>query len=420
MPITIPVAVSPIDAKIHIPGSKSITNRALLLAALAVGESFLENVLLSDDTLTFVLALRELGVAIEIDAFRHSIKVVGCSGRFPRSQATLYCKDAGTVARFLLAVCANQVGHYHFDGSPRLRERPFRDLIQVLRLQGAFVSSDTLPLIMRNQQRLHGGKIFVSSDVSSQFLSGLLMASPSFQANTVLEAEKIVSKPYIDMTCAMMRDFGIEVDADADAVWRVKAGGEYQARTYRIESDFSSASYFAAAAAVTSGKMTLFNMNRESSLQGDSAFLDVLEKMGCQIVSEGKNTMIHGPVQLKGIEVDMCHMSDTMMTLAAIAPFADSPTRIFNIGNTRVKESDRIAAMANNLRNLNIRVDETVDALTIYPGTPSSGVIKTYQDHRIAMACSLIGLKVSGIVIDDEKCVNKTFPEFFEKFMGLL
>lgn len=413
MPITILCATSPIEAKVSIPGSKSITNRALLLASLAEGESFLENVLLSDDTFTLMTALRKLGVLIELDEVNNTFTVKGCSGHFPRSQARIDCHNAGTVARFLLAVCANQIGQFEFDGSARLRERPLSDLITVLRMQGAEISSDFLPLTLSNQHRLKGGDIFIQSDISSQFLSSLLMISPYCQEEVVLTTENLVSEPYIHMTCSMMRDFGVDVFYHEKS-WKINVEQKYQARTYRIESDFSSASYFAAIAAVTGGKITLLNMKRENSLQGDSAFLEILEKMGCVVQTDIQNIIIVGPAKLKGVTVDMQHISDTMMTLAAIAPFADSPTRILNIGNTRVKESDRISAMANNLRKLNIHVDEEATALTIYPGVPSSGVIEAYQDHRIAMACSLIGLKVPGIVIDDTQCVNKTFPEFFE------
>lgn len=418
MSITIPSAKSPIDAKISVPGSKSITNRALLLAALAKGESFLENVLFSDDTTTLMVALRALGVLLDIDKVQHTVKVVGCSGRFPCSSASIHCQDAGTVARFLLVACANQMGVFTFDGSLRLRERPLGDLIQALRAQGVLISSESLPLQVNHQGFIKGGDIFVPSDISSQFLSGLLMMAPYFQTDTALYTKEIVSAPYVDMTCSMMRDFGIEV-SHYQTAWRVKADQCYQARTYCIESDFSSASYFFAAAAATGGRVTLLNMRRENSVQGDSAFLDVLEKMGCKVESHDEGITLMGPSQLQGIEVDMQHMSDTMMTLAAIAPFAHSPTRIFNIGNTRVKESDRIFAMADNLRRLGIGVDEKETELTIYPGVPSAGIVKSYQDHRIAMACSLIGLKVPGIVIDDAMCVNKTFPGFFEVFVGM-
>lgn len=418
MSFIIPCPISPVQAKIYVPGSKSITNRALLLAALAEGTSLLQNVLFSDDTLAFVAALRALGISIELDEKHHTAHVTGCSGCFPVSYARIDCHDAGTVARFLLAACANQKGEFEFDGSARLRERPSSDLIALLRAQGVHISSTSLPLTMSNQGHLHGGHLSISGNISSQFLSGLLMISPYFKADVVFTTEHLISEPYVNMTCTMMQDFGIEVFRHEKS-WKIRIGKKYQAKKYRIESDFSSASYFFAAAAVTGGTVTLLEMSRENSIQGDSKFLSILEAMGCVVKSDSDGITVTGPTQLRGIEVDMQHMSDTMMTLAAIAPFAQSPTRIINIGNTRVKESDRINAMATNLRQLGVRVEEEKTALTIYPGTPSAGVIKSYQDHRIAMACSLIGLKVPGIVIDDTRCVNKTFPGFFKAFLGM-
>ncbi len=418
MQITIPCAIAPLQAKVCIPGSKSITNRALLLAALAEGGSFLKNVLFSDDTWTLIAVLRELGIVVEIDEDQCAVKIEGCSGRFPQSRATINCRDAGTVARFLLVACANQLGEFQFEGSARLSERPLSDLVHVLRQQGADISSSSLPLVIRHSGGLLGGIINISGDISSQFLSGLLISAPLFKTDVIVNTKNLTSEPYVAMTCAMMRDFGVETVVH-DLQWRVKVGGKYRGRHYWIESDFSSASYFFAAAAVTGGKVTILGMVRETSIQGDSEFLAVLEKMGCDVISNDEGITVVGPSQLKGVDVDMQHISDTMMTLAAIAPFADSPTRITNIGNTRMKESDRIAAMANNLRQLNLCVDEEETALTIYPGTPSSGIIKTYHDHRIAMACALIGLKVPGIVIDDASCVSKTFPDFFKVFFSV-
>jgi len=418
MQLTIPRVITSVRAKVTVPGSKSITNRALLLAALAEGISVLKNVLLSDDTMTLIVALQNLGVQIELDRDHHTAKVIGCCGQFPQLFAKIDCRDAGTVARFLLAACANQTGRFELEGSARLCERPLSDLALVLQKQGARISSLSFPCVVENDQCLQGGNIFISGDISSQFLSGLLMIAPYCQSDVVLQTSVLVSEPYVDMSCNMMQSFGVKIDRD-EKKWKVSVGQHYEAQNYWIESDFSTASYFFAAAAVTGGEITILNMQRENSLQGDSKFLDILEKMGCCVVSNHEGITVKGPVQLKGIVADMQHISDTMMTLAAIAPFADSPTRILNIGNARVKESDRIAAMSTNLRSLGIRVDEEASALTIYPGTPASGVINCYQDHRVAMACSLIGLKVSGIIIDDARCVSKTFPEFFEVFLGM-
>lgn len=418
MSMMIPCVKGPIYANVRIPGSKSITNRALLLAALAEGDSVLENVLFSDDTIALINALRGLNVSIAVNYELNQVKVSGCSGKFPCNKAQINCWDAGTIARFLLAACANQLGEFLFDGSLRLRQRPLGDLIEVLREQGAIITENSLPLTIKNSHCLRGGEIFIASDVSSQFLSGLLMISPYLQQDVCLTTRNLVSQPYVDMTIAMMHDFGAEVKKNGYA-WQVSIEKKYQARSYWIESDFSSASYFFAAAAVTRGEVVVHDMSYEKSIQGDKKFLDVLQEMGCLVQTSNNKIKVQGPKKLKGVTIDMRDFSDTMMTLAAISPFADSPTRILNVGNTRVKESDRISAMTNNLRRSGVRVDEEKTALTIYPGLPHAGVIASYDDHRIAMACALIGLKVPGIEIDNIECVSKTFPKFFEIFFGM-
>lgn len=413
MSIMIPHINRPILTKIQIPGSKSITNRALLIAALALGESNLENVLFSDDTWALIEALKSLGINLKIDELNFKVKIKGAGGPFPLSHAKIDCHESGTVSRFLLAACANQSGQFLFDGGPRLRQRPFADLVHALSQQGAELSQDHFPLTVKNTQPLKGGEIFISGQISSQFLSGLLMISPYCQSDLTLRTADLVSKPYVDMTCALMREFGVSVSSD-EKEWHIKAHQHYQARNYFIESDFSSASYFFAAAAITGGKVTVMNLSRKESIQGDKQFLDVLEKMGCIVEENKQGLTVIGPSFLRGVNVDMRDFSDSMMTLAAIAPFALSPTRISHIANTRLKECDRISAMVYNLGQLGVRVDEEADALTIYPSSPHAGRINPYNDHRIAMAFAIMGLKVEGIIIDQEQCVNKTFPDFFE------
>ena len=359
-----------------------------------------------------VRALQALGVRIQLDPETKEIAVTGCAGIFPQAQARLFCEEAGTVARFLLVACANQLGDFLFEASPRLCARPLQALVRVLQSQGVDISADTLPLRMRSSGALLGGNLFIQGDVSSQFLSGLLMMAPYFQQDTIFSTKNLVSQPYVTMTCTMMHAFGVTVMP----VWRVAAGQRYQARTYWIESDFSSASYFFAAAAVTGSTITVTHLALAESMQGDRVFLNILETMGCTLEITAQAIRVSGPTQLRGVTVDMADMSDTMMTLAAIAPFADSPTCIRNIGHTRVKESDRIQAMTQNLQRLGIRIDEEATQLTIYPGRPRAAPVSSYGDHRIAMACALLGLKISGLSIDNICCVHKTFPEFFEQF----
>lgn len=405
----------PVSRTISIPGSKSMTNRCLLLAALAKGNSCLQNVLLSDDTEALMTNLARLGVSLEIDRANHSVSVEGVEGIFPKKSAHLDCHDAGTVLRFLLPACGNQDGEFYFHGSSQLQKRPIQQLLDVLIQQGAHVSHQRLPLKINNDQPLRGGKITICGRTSSQFLSGLLMSAPYYQQDSFFKTHDLVSEPYIQMTCSMMRQFGVFIDQPSDEIWRVKSEQTYLARNYSIEPDFSSASYFFAAAAITNSTITIPNLSRRNSLQGDKAFVDILEKMGCTIIDDENSISVIGPKELKGVEVDMQHCSDTMMTLAVIAPFAQSPTRISNVGHVRVKESDRIRAIVENLHALNIHVEEEETAITIYPSTPRGTTISSYHDHRIAMACSIIGLKVPDIMIQNPECISKTFPNFFEK-----
>lgn len=409
---------SPINAIVNLPGSKSITNRALLLAALAQGESKLNNFLYCEDTVAFMQALESLGIKISYHQGKSECLIQGCSGIFPNFKTKVWCQDSGLAARFLLAACANQEnGEYLFDGTERLRERPLGDLISVLEQQGANFSSLSMPLNISGK-KLIGKHIFVPGDVSSQFLSALLIIAPYMQNSVSIETESLISQPYINLTCQMMKSFGVNVQVDnKNTQWKVISEQKYLGTDYVIEPDLSGASYFFAAAAVTGGSITVKNLDRENCLQGDIRFLDVLEKMGCVIYQEGSHIKIQGPEKLGGIDqVDMGDISDTMMSLAAIAPFASSPTLITNIANTRLKESDRIHAMVTNLNNLNIKTEQGDDWLKIYPGEPNPGVINSFNDHRIAMSCALLGLKASGIEINNPGCVAKTFPDFFERF----
>jgi len=405
----------PVSRTISIPGSKSMTNRGLLLAALAKGNSCLYNVLFSDDTEALMKNLSRLGVSLEIDRANHSVSIQGVEGIFPQRSTHIDCRDSGTALRFLLPACGNQEGEFYFHGSVQLQKRPIHQLLDVLTQQGAYVSQKKLPLMINNTQPLRGGKISICGRKSSQFLSGLLMSAPYYQQDSFFKTHDLVSEPYIQMTCSMMRQFGVFIDQHSDEIWHVRSAQTYLARNYSIEPDFSSASYFFAVAAVTNSTVTILNLSRRNSLQGDKEFLDILEQMGCNIIDDENNISVIGPKKLKGVEADMRHCSDTMMTLAVIAPFAQSPTRISHIGHVRLKESDRIKAMVENLRALHIHVEEEETAITIYPSTPRGSMISSYHDHRIAMACSIIGLKVPDIIIQHSECVSKTFPNFFEK-----
>lgn len=404
----------PVRGSIRPPGSKSITNRALIVAALAEGDSHLSGVLDSDDTRVMVESLNRLGVELTHDAASAEIDVTGCAGRIPAAAAELDLHNSGTSLRFLTAMCALGRGRYRLDGNPRMRERPIASLVDALATWGVDVRCEYengCPPVLVNASGLRGASIEVAGDVSSQFLSALLMAAPCATGDVEIDAAgEVVSRPYIDMTLAVMRSFGASVEQTPRGGFHIARSG-YRARSYAIEPDASAASYFFAAAAVTGGEVTVEGLGRES-LQGDVRFADVLENMGCNLTwSEDSITVGGGP--LRGIDVDMNDFSDTAQTLAAIAPFATGPTRIRGVAHMRHKETDRIAALVNELGRLGLRVEEHDDGLTIHPGPMQPTTIRTYDDHRMAMSFAVAGLRQQGIQIADPGCTAKTYPKFF-------
>lgn len=408
----------PINAVVSVPGSKSITNRALLLAALSDGVCVLKKILLSDDTHVFVAALRALGVAVELNADALTAKVIGCAGHFPNQIADIWCQDAGTAARFLLAACAANAGLFTFDGTARLRERPMGELVAALIQLGANISADNFPCTVRGSETLLGGNVVIASSKSSQYVSALLMVAPMCEKTLTIHIEQLKRRAYIDLSCAMMAAFGVVVNK-VKGGYQVSNAQVYRACEYLIEPDLSTASYFFAAAAVTSGKITIRHLQRDTSLQGDIQFLDVLERMGCEVMQEAEGICIVGPEKLRGVSVDMQDFSDPFMTLACIAPFADTPTRITGIAHTRCQESDRIAAIASELKKLGVKVETGDDWICIYPSAPVAAMVDSHHDHRVAMSLSLIGLKVAGVKLSGAECVAKTCPDFFERFHAM-
>ncbi len=419
----VPVLGRPIDAVVAIPGSKSITNRALPIAALAYGESELSGVLFSDDSRYFIRALQNLGYEVEADEASSTVRVVG-QGTDPMHHPEgldLFVGNSGTTARFLSAFVSLGEGIYRIDGVPRMRERPIGDMLAALSMLGVN-AVDTLqtgcPPLKINAHGLAGGSTEVRGTDSSQFLSGLLLAAPYARKPVQIRVKgELVSRPYVDMTVAMMRQFGAWVD-EQDGVYEIEPA-KYQARHYDIEPDASGASYFLAAAAVTAGRVTIPGLTA-SSLQGDAQFASVLEQMGCRVVYGEHYTEVTGPADgLSGIAIDLFHMSDLVPTLAAIAPFAKSPVTIGNVANIRLKETDRIHACVTELRKFGVQVDEFEDGMKIYPCEQlAHGVtVDTYDDHRMAMAFSILGLRVPGTAIADPKCVGKTFPDFFTRLL---
>jgi 3-phosphoshikimate 1-carboxyvinyltransferase len=411
-----PLASPPASARVRVPGSKSLTNRALIVAALAEGVSTLTGALDSEDTRVMIDSLRRLGIAVDHDPDAATIRVTGCKGKIPVAEADLYVANSGTSLRFLTALVATGNGTYRLDGSPRMRQRPVADLLMALNGLGADARSDLgtgCPPVTVVASGLDGGYAFVKGDVSSQFLSGLLMAVPYSRDTTTVEVEgELVSRPYIAMTMAVMEAFGVRIGNRKFRRFDIRPAG-YARRTYAIEPDASAASYFLAAAAITGGTVTVEGLGT-SSVQGDVAFAEVLEHMGCTVAREADSLTVTG-APMRGVDVDMNAISDTVMTLAVTALFADGMTRIRDVGHIRHKETDRLAALATELRKLGATVDERPDGLVILP---PAGIlparVETYDDHRMAMSFALAGLKAEGVTILDPGCVAKTYPRFWE------
>ncbi len=413
--VIVPLSAPP-DAIIEIPGSKSLNNRALVLAALAQGTSRLTNALFSDDTVVIVESLRRLGFDVRVDEQALSMVVEGRGGIIPARTAELFVGGAGTAARFLTAMVALGQGRYRIDGIERMRERPIQDLLDALAMLGvSFTSTTGTPPVVVDARGLRGGRAVIRGDVSSQFLSALLMAAPYAAGDVEITVEgRLVAAPYVEMTLAVMGAFGVEVEREGLLRFRVRSGQRYRAREYAVEPDASSAAYFFAAAAVTRGQVRVPGLSSQS-LQGDVRVVDVLERMGCSVERGADFLAVRGSGALRGIDVDLGGMSDQTMTIAAIAPFADGPTHIRGVAHIRHQESDRLAATAAELRRLGQKVEERADALVITPRPVRPATVQTYGDHRIAMAFAITGLRAPGIVIADPACVTKTFPDFFER-----
>jgi 3-phosphoshikimate 1-carboxyvinyltransferase len=406
---------APVDATVPVPGSKSVTNRALLIAALANGSSTITNTLFSDDSYWLMHALVRLGFAVRANRKTGETSMSGENGTIPERDLEVFVANAGTVARFLPPALALGEGPYVVDGTPRMRERPVGDLVDAMRLLGAgvgYVEEDGRFPLRVEGGGLRGGTARVRAESSSQFVSGLLIAAPYAEEPVRLEVEGREEWPYVGITEEVMRAFGVEVGR-GEARYAVEPG-VYRAREYEVEPDASAASYFMAAAAVTGGRVRIPGLGAGSP-QGDLRFAEVLGEMGCEVKTGEDHVEVRGPDRLRGVEVDMNAFSDTMMTLGAIAPFASTPTVIKNVKHTRYQETDRISAVARELGRLGISVEEGRDGLRITPGTVRPAVVETYGDHRMAMAFAVTGLVAPGIRIRDPAVVTKTFPDYFDR-----
>jgi 3-phosphoshikimate 1-carboxyvinyltransferase len=405
-------------ARVRVPGSKSLTNRALPIAAWADGATTLVGALDCEDTAVMVRALLSLGIKVEHDVNAAVIRVEGCGGRIPVESAGLDLANSGTSLRFLTAMLATGRGIFTLDGTPRMRERPIADLLDALGAMGVDARSDLgtgCPPVTLRARGLNGGFASVKGDVSSQFLSGLLMALPYATEETTVEVRgTLVSRPYIEMTLAVMNSFGVMINNRKFHRFDIYPA-RYRGREYAVEPDASAASYFFALAAITGGTITVEGLGT-ASIQGDIGFVEILEHMGCTVVREPNRTTVKGG-PLRAVDVDMNAVSDTVMTLGVAALFATGVSRIRNVAHIRHKESDRIAALATELRKLGAKVDELPDGLIIDPPAAdrlTGARIATYNDHRMAMAFALAGTRIPGVTIEDPGCVAKTYPGFWE------
>lgn len=415
----------PVVGTVNVPGSKSITNRALPIAALADGETVLTGALFSDDTQYMVGALNQLGIRVTSDPAAQSFTIVGSGGKIPAKEAEIFLGNSGTSMRFLAAMVALGQGTYVLDGVPRMRERPIDPLLGALKELGVSASSlmvEGYPPIRIEASGIPGDTVSMAGDKSSQYFTGLLMAAPYAQNGMTINVEgDLVSQPYIDITADVMAAFGVDAEIDEDyRQFSVAPGQRYQGQVYAIEPDASNASYFFAAAAVTGGEVRVDGLGIES-LQGDLDFVYILEEMGATVDVRDNETIVRGPEggQLRGGDFDMTEVSDTAQTLAAIAPFADSPVTIRGVAHNRIKETDRISAVAVELRKLGQQVEEFEDGMTITPGPVTPAEIETYDDHRMAMSFGVTSLRAPGIRILDPGCTAKTFPDYWDRLIEL-
>ncbi len=416
--------INRVNGEVNLPGSKSVSNRALLLAALAKGTTRLTNLLDSDDIRHMLNALKALGVSYQLSEDKTVCEVEGLGKAFDSEQALeLFLGNAGTAMRPLAAALCLGGGEYVLTGEPRMKERPIGHLVDALREAGAditYLENENYPPLKINAKGLSGGTVTIDGSISSQFLTAFLMSAPLAQDDVTINiAGELVSKPYIDITLHIMKQFGVEVENNDYQTFKIKAGQSYVAPgDFLVEGDASSASYFLAAAAIKGGEIKVTGIGK-NSIQGDIQFADALEKMGAEI-EWGDDYVISRVGQLKGIDMDYNHIPDAAMTIATTALFAEGTTAIRNVYNWRVKETDRLAAMATELRKVGAEVEEGEDYIIVKPtANLKHAAIDTYDDHRMAMCFSLVALSDTPVTINDPGCTSKTFPDYFDKLEGL-
>lgn len=418
------------DIYVKVPGSKSITNRALLLAALSTGTSVVRGALKSDDSMHFLKCLKDLGFEVEENDEADEIIIKGAGGSIPVKETGIYVGSAGTAARFLTAMLAFSDGKYVIESSEQMSKRPMKDLLDALTNLGASFAYrgeeysfpfEVTGIYYSNDKSPANYETDLNIDKSSQYLSALLMTAPMLKGPLLIKLSgSRRAKSYVDITINMMKDFGVNVDREGEGVYIVhtQANEGYKPQTYDVEPDMSAACYFYAMAAANGISTVVKGLNYKNT-QGDMKFLSVLEKMGCLVSEEEQGIRVTGPEKLKGIEVDMSDFSDQTLTLGAIAPFADSPVTIRGVAHIRNQECDRLEALGRGLSDMGISYDMYEDGICIYPGNPKAADIETFNDHRVAMSFAVTGTRAEGIRILNPLCCKKTFPEYFKVLDGL-
>lgn len=418
----IAAAVGPIVAKLSLPGSKSISLRAILLTALANGVSELSGLYINEEVQTFVNALYQLGIVAQLDEKEQSCIIAGGNGKFPKKQASLWCDNAEAVSRFLLSACAISAGVYYFDGAQTLRERSISPLLTILRMQNVqFIPSDihNMPFTIVGADGLEGGEIRLDGIHSAIIASSLLMIAPYARNPVTIFVSDHVDHTSIELTISIMAEFGVLVHKIHHNQFMVPVPQHYQARDYQIEPNLTLAVYFFAAAAITGGEITIEALKRSQAKQAEIKFLSLLERMGCRISETPIGITVKGKKELSGIDISLREFSDIFVALCAIAPFATTPTRITHVGNMRRKDSDRMFAVKTEWSRMGIRVELGADWIEIFPSQPQPGLVNSHHDYRIAIGLSLIGLRTPGTIINHAEYVNRAFPNFYTLWQEL-
>ena len=420
---SIPVARNPVFATVTLPGAKSLSNRALLIAAVAKGVSIIENIPMSQDIKACIAALKSLHIPIDVNQDNHTVTITGCHGNFPNKKAEIFCNESGTLTRFIIPLCAAQsTGQFCINASRRMIARPIKAQLIALETLGMAAQYQQMPHCLPmtiTATGLHGKKngkkISVSGEKSSQFLSGLLMAAPFIEGGLNIHSQTDHRQPYVDMTVKIMTDFGVNITQKGQH-YHVTGHEKYKARRYYIAPDISTASYFWALAGITAGKVKVSYISKETT-QADIHFLEIIAKMGCSVIHEADGIRVVGANNLTGISVNMRACSDAFMTVAAMACFAATETHITGLSHTRLQESDRINAMETGLKKLGIAVTSDHDSIHIFPQQSNlhPAVVSSFNDHRVAMSLALLGARHQGIIIEDAESVAKTCPDYFER-----